>query len=273
MTYRLTYNRKAILLLLAEYSYLTTNQFYDLLEPHIEFKGSLDSYKRNVRAILRNFTRAGYIKRDYLAPRHSPEDPLLLNYRPSQPYCYRLTGKAKTILGRKAANIEKSPASLSHEAEITAYHIALKSFIKGDSLYWKQMDIKRTVNPDALFAIKKDGKGYWFFLEVEKSRQGNQRDGKSGLQRKCERYEKYRGSEQCRKDYEHFRDFRLVIVFANEERQLNFLERIAVTLPCRWIWTTNEASCRTDPAGKVYATPRDFQACSYSLLDVLTTVG
>lgn len=268
MSYRLTYNRKTILQLLAEHPYLTTHQFYELLQPHIQFKGSFDSYKRNVRAILRNFTRAGYIKRDLLAPKRNPDDPLLLEYRMSQPYCYRLTGKAKALLGKKATNVEKSPASLSHEAEITAFHIALKSIIPADSLYWRQDHLRRTVNPDALFAVRKDGKGHWFFLEVEKSRQGNQRNGKSGLERKCERYDQYRGSEQCRKDYQHFRDFRLVIVFATRERQRNFLAKIAETLPYRWLWTTNETDYRRDPGGEIYLTPKDFKTSAYSLREL-----
>jgi hypothetical protein len=269
MTYRLTYNRKTILELLGEHPYLTTTQFYELLKEHIEFRGTYDSYKRNIRAILRNATRAGYVKRDYLAPTPSADDPYNLEHRPDRPFCYRLTGKGKTVLGMPGRkNLEKSPASLSHEAEITAYHIALKTFIEDKSLFWKQADIKRTVNPDALFAIKKDGKGHWFFLEVEKSRQGNQRDGKSGLERKCERYDKYRGSDQCKKDYQHFSDFRLVIVFATMERQANFLAKISKALPYRWIWTTNETDYRKDAGGKIYLTPKDFKTATYSLLQL-----
>jgi hypothetical protein len=266
---RLTYNRKTILRLLAEHPYLTTKQFYGLLKDHIRFRGTYESYERNIRAILRNATKAGYVKRDYLAPVPPADDPLRLEYRPDRPFCYRLTGKGKAIVGIPGRrNVEKSPASLAHEAEITAYHIALESFITDDALFWKQSDIKRTMNPDALFAIKKDGHGYWFFLEVEKSRQGNQRGGKSGLERKCERYDKYRGSAECRKDYHYFSDFRLVIVFANAERQTNFLAKTSMSLPYRWIWTTSAADYRKDAGGRIYRTPQDFTTTAYSLLEV-----
>jgi hypothetical protein len=268
MTYRLTYNRKTILQLLAEHAYLTTDQFYELLLSHMKFKGTFDSYKRNIRAILRNFTRAGYVRRDQLAPRRNPEDGDISRiYRASQPYCYRLTGKANGVLGRKAANVERSPASLSHEVEIATYHIALGRLFPAGSLYWKQSDLRRTMNPDALFAIKKEGRGHWFFLEVEKSRQGNQRGSKSGLERKCERYGSYRGTDRCREDYEHFRDFRLIIVFASRERQMNFIRKVATALPYRWLWTTNENDYRRDAGGKIYLTPKDFVTSSYSILE------
>lgn len=55
----------------------------------------------------------------------------------------------------------------------------------------------------------------YYFLEVEKSRQGSYRDGKSGLLRKLERYAEYHGSDRCLKEWGWFDEFRVLIVVKN----------------------------------------------------------
>jgi len=79
-------------------------------------------------------------------------------------YCYGL--KPKTF-------DEHSVRTLDHELEISYFHIAVKNLPR--RLYWQQTDLKRSVHPDAYFALTDpalpEGKNtFHYFLEIEKGK-------------------------------------------------------------------------------------------------------
>lgn len=245
----LTDPRKQALALLAEYHYLTTPDFYALLGRSNEHE------RRGVRRMLMLLARAGLVVRSrYTIDR--PDDPFL-RYQ----HCYRLSRAGMAAIGRGQAAIEKSPASLAHELGITAFHIALATALPPTHrLYWRQSDLKRSVNPDALFALTdttkpRESSTLYYFLEVERSRQGHYRGGESGLIAKLRRYTDYRRTERCRRDWQHFSDFRVIVVLANVERRENLLRVLGARLPDRAIWTTAQEDIERNVHGAIFYAP------------------
>lgn len=247
----LTDSRKEALSLLAEYHYLTTPDFYRLSGREGEHE------RRGVRRMLMLLARAGLVVRSrYTIDR--PEDPFL-RYQ----HCYRLSRAGLTAIGKGQAAIEKSPASLAHELGITAFHIALATALPPTHrLHWRQTDLKRSVNPDALFALTnttkpRDNSTLYYFLEVERSRQGHYRGGESGLLAKLRRYTEYRRTERCRREWQHFADFHIVVVLANAERRENLLRVLGTRLPDRAIWTAAQEDIQRNVHGAIFYAPTD----------------
>jgi hypothetical protein len=231
--------------------HITTQQAYVLLDAQTA------TQQRATRRFLTLMHAAGYLLRELLVTKHT--SPL-----PHFQYSYRLSKYgAKEVHGSFSA--EKSPGSLGHDSEITAFHIALRNY--PGKVWWKQDDLKRTVNPDAVFGLAKDATApaSYFFLEIERSRQGHYRDGDSGLVAKLRRYEAYRRSPDCRREYKHFDDYRVIVVVANAARQRNLLQKLAGILPSPFIWTVTIEECETDMLGKIFRTPRDYTDQVYSL--------
>src|SRR4051812_38037389 len=78
-----------------------------------------------------------------------------------------------------------SDVLLPHEYEISQFHLNLAWLCRdqGWKLYWQQYDLKCSVNPDACFGITTDKGTLWYFLEIEKTKPGNFRDGESKIMR------------------------------------------------------------------------------------------
>jgi hypothetical protein len=257
----LTPQRREALELLREYHYLATPDFYRLLGV-----AETDEHRRRgVRRMLMLLARAGLVEH----ARHvvdNPGDPFL-RYQ----HCYRLSRTGAVAVSARRAMGAKAPASVAHELEITAFHVALASAIpETHSLYWRQWDLKHTVNPDALFAITdsrepRERSTHYYFLEVEKSRQGHYRNGDSGLIAKLRRYAEYRRTERCRSEWRHFSDFRAIVVLKNRERELNLLRALHERLPERFIWTTTEEDYRRDIGGAIFRAPPDHGTTAHSL--------
>jgi hypothetical protein len=251
--------RREALALLADYQYLTTPQFYVLLGRTGETE------QRGVRRMLTLLHRAHLVERSrYVLD--NPDDPFL-RYQ----HCYRLSRSGCAAIARGGAAAEKSPASLPHELGITAFHVALATALPATHrLYWRQTDLKHNVNPDALFALTdatqpRESSTFYYFLEVERSRQGHYRGGESGLLAKLRRYSDYRKSAQCRADWKHFSDFRVVVVLANRERQENLLHALQTKLCTPIIWTATTADIERCVTGAVFRAPPDFTSTSHSL--------
>ena len=263
--FRMTNQRKEILKLLCRYSYLRTSHFYDLLSS--QNNGS----RRAVRRLLHDLWQRRYLKRKPI-----------VDYKTTIPFpryenIYWLSHSGLLLardcgFGEEGRTTpEKSPHTLEHEAAISEFHLALERIAKLNQLelYWQQHDLKRTVNPDALFALTdarrpENESTFYYFLEVEKSREGNYRDGDSALMRKLERYFAYQGSSDCRRDWTWFDEFRVVILVTNEVRQRRLLERLAPRFPSRMFWVASE---RMDLAERIFRTPLDYKTAAYSLLD------
>jgi hypothetical protein len=169
---------------------------------------------------------------------------------------------------------EHSERTLDHELGITAFHIALKTLADqhGLTLYWQQRDLKRGIHPDALFALtdpaKPEGRNtHYFFLEIERSKLAQYRNGGPSIIRKLERYVQYYDSEQCVKDW-NFRAFRVVVIQRTDERAANLLRALSATLPSRIFWLTSEARYKRDLSAPIFVTPKDHAQQTYSFLSL-----
>ena len=257
----LTPTRRRALDLLGEYHYLATPDFYQLLG----VQSDDEHRKRGIRRMLMLLVEAGLAKYS----RHVIDNPgdRFLRYQ----HCYRLSRSGAAVVGAQRAIGAKAPASVAHELEITAFHIALVSAMPPPhKLHWRQSDLKHTVNPDALFAVTdrrepRERSTHYYFLEIEKSRQGHYRNGDSGLIAKLRRYAEYRRTERCSEEWRHFSDFRVIVVVKNRERELNLLRALKTRLPERLTWTTSEADYRRDMPGRIFHSPSDYETASHSL--------
>jgi len=235
--------------------YISTEDAYELAS------AKTDSAKRGTRRFLMLLYQAGYLLR---TPVFSQE--VIRN--PHFQYSYRLSKHgAKIVHGSFTA--EKSPYSLPHDQEITTFHLRLERAYPG-TVFWQQRDLKKSsVYPDALFGLSKDGKNaVYFFLEIEKSRPNHVKDGMSGLEAKLRRYDEYRDTDHCEKDWKLFRNYRVIVVVRTEDRQRNLLARLSPLLPYRFIWVTTEELYKQDIMSKIFLTPKDFMVSAYSLSEV-----
>lgn len=257
----LTPQRRHALELLREYHYLATPDFYGLLKV-----AETDEHRRRgLRRMLKLLGDAGLVER----ARHIVDSPAdrFLRYQ----HCYRLSRAGAAAVDAHRAAGAKAPASIAHELEITAFHMALVAGLPDThTVYWRQWDLKHTVNPDALFAITdkrepRERSTHYYFLEVEKSRQGHYRNGDSGLIAKLRRYAEYRRTERCRSEWRHFSDFRVIVVLKNRERELNLLRSLQARLPERFIWTTTEDDYRRHMGGAIFRAPPDHDTRTHSL--------
>lgn len=162
---------------------------------------------------------------------------------------------------------------LPHEYEISLFHLHVERACRerGFSLYWQQRDLKRTVNPDALFAItdprQPEGENtLYYFLEVEKTKPGNFKNGESKIMRNLTKYYSYFNTDQCEKEWVNFRKFRVTIITRNEERRRNLLKALSARHNHRMFWLTTEPSYREDIGGKIFLTPKDYGTESYSFI-------
>jgi hypothetical protein len=262
--FRLTKQRKSILDLLCRYTYLRTSHFYALT------RADRDGAQRAMRRLLHDFWKRGYLVRrvvvDYDAPGPFPRYENVYSLSSSGVELLRNSGGLDYSL---ICTPEKSPHSLEHDIWITEFHLAVERFcdLNGWTAYWQQYNLKRTVNPDALFALTdprrpEDESTSYYFLEMERSRQGSYLDGRSGLLRKLERYAEYYGTERCLRDWEWFDEFRVVIVVANETRRTNLLLQLSEFLPDPAFWVLVQGS---DLSGDCFLTPGETRG--HSLLE------
>jgi len=244
----LTGFRRTALERLADYHYITTSQFYDVLDAGSE------SERRGIRRMLLLLERAGLVRRS----RYTIDKPFdrFLRYQ----FCYRLSREGLAALGRGGERIEKTPSSIAHEVAVTAFHLALAGELAGSSrhrLYWEQTNLRRTVNPDALFALTDTTQPaslstFYYFLEIERLRQGHYRNGVSGLMTKLKRYAAYRRTPQCHREWRYFSDFRVVVVVETEDRCANLHRTLAESLPQRFIWLTTAENARSRIGGTIF---------------------
>jgi hypothetical protein len=251
--FRLTKAKKATLELLAEYYCLRTNDIAQL----IRHRNPNENDRRSIRHTL------GLLYKDGLVNRLPYLD--LNRENGSVTYVYGLSDKGLGDLSGKAFT-EHSQRTLDHELEIAYFHIALKQFCReqGFPLYWQQKDLKRTVSPDALFAItnpkKLGGKDtLYYFLELERAKVGNYRDGQPSIIRKLSKYYGYYNSDKCGKEWGSFRRFRTIIVQRTEQRRANLLKELEGKYRHRMFWLTTEALYKQDMSGRIFQTPRDFR--------------
>jgi len=246
----LTEKRAKFLQLFRNTPHITTEQAY------VMTAAKNPTQRRATRRFLKLMSDAGFLLRELIVSKSTSPFPHFQ-------YTYRLSKHgAKEV--HKKYSAEKSPVSLAHDSEITSFHIALRKY--PGKLWWKQDDLKKTVYPDAVFGLAKDSASpaAYFFLEIEKSRQGHYREGDSGLVTKLKRYSTYRRSPACRRDFKHFDDFRVIVVVKNAERRDNLLKKLSAVLPHGFIWITTEREYKENVLGRIFRTPKDHERAAYS---------
>jgi len=155
--------------------------------------------------------------------RYYPEDQV----KGAAPYAYGLSdsGVTKAFEDGFATDSTKtfkghSPRTIEHELMISKFHLGLATLAGSDGwdLRWRQANLKRTVHPDALFALN----GRYFFLEIERAKLGNYRDGEPQIVRKLRAYRDYYDSNCCENDF-GFRKFSVVTIMRTHDRAANLV--------------------------------------------------
>ena len=165
---------------------------------------------------------------------------------------------------------EHSLRTLDHELEITSFHVALHRLCsaKGLRYLWRQTDLKHTVHPDALFYVAdpaNSGKAFCYFLEIERSKLGNYRNGEPQILRKLRKYYDYFNSTGCEKEW-RFRQYRVVVVQRSDARREGLLAALRQKCSHRMFWLTTEAAYRDDIGGAIFMTPKDDAPVAFSFL-------
>jgi hypothetical protein len=270
-TFHLTRTKRNVLKLLAEYFCLRTNDLALLL-----YGKDSDTYRASVRRTTRILAREGYVHR---IPYTETE-----RFQGIPTFVCGLSDKAMrmitdaTIWDADFAKTfdEHSERTLDHELEISFFHIALKKFCLKHNLelFWQQCDLKKkTIAPDAYFAIcdpaKPEGKNtLHYFLEMERSKIGNMKNGEPSILRKLGKFYDYYNTDACLKEWFSFRQFRVIVVQRNDTRRQNLLKALEEKYKNRMFWLTTEELYKNDIGGEIFATPKDFERSKYSFLNL-----
>jgi hypothetical protein len=252
--FHMTRTKSLALQLLSEFFVLTTNRLAKLQRG----RTPTESDRRTSRRTLGLLYQAGYVYRiPYLD---------LDQLCGGATYAYGLSDKGVKEFGGKTFD-EHSRRTLDHELAITDFHVSLKHFcvVQRFDLRWRQSHLKRGIHPDAYFSVsdpKKDGKNTnHFFLEIERSKIGNQKNGEPSIMRKLAQYYETYNTDQCYRDW-NLTTFRVVVQVMNRARAENLLTALAVRFNHSMFWIG-----RADEL-LVYQTPKDHSERTYTLLDV-----
>ena len=254
-----------LLELLAEFFCLRTRDAAELLRN----RNVTESDARSVRRTLSILHRDGFL---YRAPHFDSG-----HYRGGAAYVYGLSAKGVDHALRNGYSTsatktldEHSLRTLDHELEITSFHIALNRLCaaKGLRYLWRQKDLKHTVHPDALFYVAdpaNPGKAFCYFLEIERAKLGNYRNGEPQILRKLKKYYDYFNSTDCEKEW-GFRQYRVVVVQRSDARREGLLNALREKCSHRMFWLTTEAAYRDSLGGAIFMTPKDDAPVSFSFL-------
>jgi hypothetical protein len=165
---------------------------------------------------------------------------------------------------------EHSIRTLDHELEITAFHVALDRLCSGQGLryLWRQRDLNHRVHPDALFQVEDPanaGKAFCYFLEMERAKLGNYRNGEPQILRKLRKYYEYFNSTDCEKEW-GFRQFRVVVVQQTDARRDGLLTLLRKTCNHRMFWLATEADYRENLGGAIFRIPKDNDPVGLSFI-------
>jgi len=114
---------------------------------------------------------------------------------------------------------------------------------EGPQAYCPPGRVADPANPD---------KAFCYFLEIERSKFGNYRNGEPQIIRKLRKYYEYFDSTDCEREW-GFRQFRVIVVQRTEPRHEGLLNGGSH----RMFWLTTEASYRADIGGAIFKTPKD----------------
>jgi len=257
--------KRRLLELCAEFFCLRTNDAAALLRN----RPATPSDERSVRRTLAILHRDGFL---YRAPLLD-----LDHERGGATYVHGLSAKG---VHHASQNGYATPATktldehswrtLDHELEVTRFHMAMHELCARQGLRyaWRQADLKHTVHPDAVFNVAdpaSTGKAFYYFLEIERAKLGNYRNGEPQILRKLRKYYEYFGSTDCEKKW-GFRYYRVVVVQRTGARRDGLLEALRKTGNHRMFWLTTEPEYRADIGGAIFRTPKDDAPVAFSFL-------
>ena len=153
---------------------------------------------------------------------------------------------------------------------IGRFHIALHRLCSrlGLRYAWQQADLKHTIHPDAVFNVADPvhpGKAFCYFLEIERAKLGNYRNGEPQILRKLRAYYEYFNSTDCEKEW-GFRQYRVIVVQRTDARREGLLTALREKCSHRMFWLTTEAAYRADIGGAIFRTPKDDAPEKFSFL-------
>jgi hypothetical protein len=257
--------KQRVLELLAEFFCLRTNDAAELLRNH----AITESDARSVRRTLSILHRDGFL---YRMPHLD-----VGRERGGVAHVYGLSAKGVahalrngySTLATKTLD-EHSLRTLDHELEITSFHIALHRLCAAEGLRyaWRQTDLKHTVHPDAVFNVADPAhpdKAFCYFLEIERSKLGNYRDGEPQILRKLRKFYNYFNSTNCEKEW-GFRQYRVVVIQRSDARRQGLLKALRETCSHRMFCLTTEAAYRENVGGGIFMTPKDDASIPFSFL-------
>lgn len=192
------------------------------------------------------------------------------------PYAYGLSKQAVQYAKEnfpwtdpKEFSSEHSPHTLEHEIKRARTHAKVVELCQknGWELSWKKTDLKHVVDPDDAFEIVNpqlpEGKNVAHFFYEEENKKKDFED----LYEKFARYEKLYGTPDCKKHWD-FTKFWVIVQMPNEERRKNILHYLATTnLKTRTFLFTTDELITTNPGGKIFLTPKDYENKAYGFLD------
>ena len=254
-----------LLELLAGFFCLRTNDAAGLLRGRL----ATASDARSVRRTLSILHRDGFL---YRAPHFDTG-----NERGGAGYVYGLSAKGVIHALQNGYSTsatktldEHSIRTLDHELEITAFHMALHRLCTATGIryQWRQKDLKHTIHPDALFYVadpEHPGKASCYFLEIERAKLGNYRNGEPQILRKLRNYYEYFNSTDCEREW-GFRQYRVIVVQRSDARREGLLTALQGTCNHRMFWLTTESAYRADVGGAIFKTPKDDAPVAFSFL-------
>ena len=252
--------------ILAEYFCFTTNDLAAIQRKRIPTEDD----KRTIRRTLTLLYEEGFLSRlPYLD---------LEQDCGGRTYVYGLSKKGCAWVSENFPGVdmhkpfdEHSARTLDHELAISSFHRAIKTFCdqSGLYLYWQQKDLKRAVSPDALFAItdpkQPEGRDtLYYFLEIERAKIGNVKDGEPSILRKLGRYYEYYDTKKCQDEWEYFRQFRVIVVQRSDARRQHLLKTLRDSYDHPMFWLTTESAHKQGIGAKIFLTSRDYESNAYS---------
>jgi Fe2+ or Zn2+ uptake regulation protein len=222
-----TKRKREVLALLAEYFVLRSKDLARLLRNPAPTGTDI----RTINRTLKILDGAGLVRR--LRYLNAENDGI--------GYACGLTDVGVRFCGEGKTLDEHSERTLEHELGISLFHVALRALCdeRGFALRWRQSDLKHGVSPDAYFSLTnpeiEDKNSHHFFLEVERAKIGNWKDGEPGIIRKLRRYYDYYNTPGCESD-RGFRTYRVVTILRNDERRANLLRVMQAELGHRMFW-------------------------------------
>jgi hypothetical protein len=255
--------KRKLLILLAAFFCLKTNDAAELLRN----RPITESDARSVRRTLAILRRDGFL---YRAPHID-----ISRERGGAGYVYGLSSKGVNHAFRNGYATpatktldEHSVRTMDHELEISNFHIALHRLC-GDIPYeWHQTDLKHTIHPDAFFTVADptDARNeFRYFLEIERSKLGQYRNGEPQILRKLKTFYEYFNSTDCEKKW-GFRQYRVIVVQRTERRREGLLKVLREKFPHRMFWLTTEEEYRRDMGGAIFKTPKDDAPVAFPFL-------